>query len=309
MSDKNSDMPCRHGAGESVERKYPNDTIRLLHERSSCRSYDDKEIPDDVLKLVLEAGIHAPTGGNLQPYSIIKIEDKQVNQKLGKMCGQEFIGTAPINLLFCMDWRRLRRWAELETAPFSATGSFRHFWISFQDTIITAQNICTAADALGLGSVYIGTVLEFFRELKDMFQLPDGVFPVVLLCLGYPKARPQPKKKLGVDIIVHDEKYHEYDDRKLLDAFTAKYPELKVSINEERLERMSEVCRRVHGKEFAEKCLIKIKEQRYINWAQRYFGLHYPADVMPDGNENFMKAFEDLGFDWFKEFELLAESK
>ncbi len=309
MSENKSDMPCGHGTGESVERKYPNETIRLLHERSSCRSYDDKKVPDDVLKLVLEAGIHAPTGGNLQPYSIIKIEDKKVNQKLGKMCGQEFIGTAPINLLFCMDWRRLRRWAELETAPFSATGSFRHFWISFQDTIIAAQNICTAADAVGLGSVYIGTVLEFFRELKDMFELPDGVFPVVLLCLGYPKARPQPKKKLGVDIIVHDEKYHEYDDSKLLEAFAAKYPELKVSINEERLERMSEVCRRVHGKEFAQKCLSKIKEQGYINWAQRYFGLHYPADVMPEGNENFMKAFEDLGFDWFKEFELLAESK
>lgn len=305
----NDDMPSHHGVGEPVNGEYPNETMRLLHERSSCRSYQDKNIHGDVLKLVLEAGIHAPTGGNLQPYSIIKIEDKQVNRKLGKMCGQEFIGTAPVNLLFCIDWRRLRRWAELETAPFSADNSFRHFWISFQDTIIAAQNICTAADAVGLGSVYIGTVLEFFRELKEMFDMPDGVFPVVLLCLGYPKARPQPKKKLGVDIVVHDEKYHEHDDRKLLDAFAAKYPELNVSINEDRLERMSEVCRRVHGKEFSEKCLNKIKEQGYINWAQRYFGLHYPADVMPEGNENFMKTFEDLGFDWFKEFKLLAESE
>ena len=117
-------------------REYPNETLKLLLERASCRSFNDKEIEPEVLEMVLEAGIHAPTGGNLQPYSIIKIEDKEKKLKLAEWFGQKFIGTAPLDLMFCIDLHRLQRWAELEVAPFSATSSMPHFWISFQDTII-----------------------------------------------------------------------------------------------------------------------------------------------------------------------------
>ena len=149
-----------HGVDDSAGRRYPNETMRLLLERGSCRYFENRKIPPDVLDLILKAGVHAPTGGNLQPYSIIKIEDEQTKRKLTELCGnQQFIAHAPVNLMFCIDWYRLRRWAELEIAPFTATSSFRHFWISFQDTMIAAQNICTAADAMGLGSVYVGTVL------------------------------------------------------------------------------------------------------------------------------------------------------
>lgn len=129
------------------------------------------------------------------------------------------MGEAAIHLLFCIDLHRVERWAKLEVAPFTATSSFRHFWISFIDTIICAQNICTAADSLGLGSVYIGTILEFLTDIQDMFQLPKGVFPVVLLCLGYPKVKPLPKKKLDVQVIVHAERYHEMENQKIIDAF------------------------------------------------------------------------------------------
>jgi len=150
--------------------------------------FRDQTIPPDILETVLAAGLHAATGGNLQPYSIIQVEAEGSRQELAKLGDQAFIADAPVSLLFCIDYHRLARWADLLDAPFSATRSFRHFWIAFQDTIICAENICTAADALGLGSVYIGTVLEYFVRLREMFRLPDGVFPVVLLCLGYPRS-------------------------------------------------------------------------------------------------------------------------
>ena len=185
------EMPSHHGVAETQEgRTYPNEAIRLLLERASCRSFADRAIPPDVLQLVLEAGVHAATGGNLQPYSIIKIQDQATKETLAERYGQGFIGKAPVLLVFCIDWHRIEQWASLQVAPFTAASSFRHFWISFQDTIICAQNICTAADALGLGSVYIGTVMDGFAELKEMLQLPQRVFPVVMLCLGYPKSRP-----------------------------------------------------------------------------------------------------------------------
>jgi nitroreductase len=305
-----SDMPSHHGVEVLPEGEYPNETMRLLFERGSCRSFSDREIPVDVLRAVLEAGTHAPTGGNLQPYSIIKIEDEEARRWFMELGGQKFIGEAPVLLLFCIDWRRIERWTGLEVAPFTATSSFRHFWISFQDTIICAQNICTAAEAMGLGSCYIGTVLEFFPDLREKFLLPKGVFPVVLLCLGYPKKRVLPRKKLGVDVVVHNEEYCELGVRELLNAYNDKYTgtdNRRVEITEERLKTISKVCKEVHGEVFAERCIKKIRENGFISTAQRYFGLHYRADVMPKGNPEYLELMEDSGLNWFKEYRTVKE--
>jgi FMN reductase [NAD(P)H] len=300
-------MPTHHG-DDAQENKpgddYPNETIRLLHERGSCRSFLDRPIPDDVMQTILEAGIHAPTGGNLQPYSIIRIDDDSAKQRLCELCAdQKFIAKAPTNLLFCIDYHRLERWAELEIAPFTATNSFRHFWIAFQDTIIAAQNICTAADAVGLGSVYVGTVTECLPQLREMFELPDGVYPVVLLSLGYPPMRPPSKLKLGPEIVTHSEKYRELPDEQLLAAYDRKYPTHGVEITDERLETIEEVCTNVHGEEFARRCLERIEQQGRISAVQRYFGLHYVADEMADDNEKFLQTMRDFGFGWFDKFE------
>ncbi len=308
-----SQMPSHHGSGDDAVSGATNETMRLLLERSSCRSFHNRKIPPETLKQVLEAGVHAATGGNLQPYSIIRIDEAEPKLRMAKMCDQNFIGTAPTDLLFCIDYHRLERWAGIETAPFSATASFRHFWIAFQDTIIAAQNICTAADAVGLGSVYIGTVLECFRELREMFDLPDGVFPVVLLCLGWPKTRPAPRRKLGVDVVVHREKYHELDDAALREVFDQKYPsrhkpELRIAATKERLEIIEKVCRQVRGSEFAEACLENIRTNGYINPAQRYFGLHYRANEMPLGNELYLRLMDEFGFTWFREYVARGEA-
>ena len=295
-------IPSHHGPKDeiSASREYPNETVRLLHERGSVRSFADREIPEDVLRLVLEAGIHAPTGGNLQPYSIVRIEDFAVRQKLAEMCWQAFIGQAPVALLFCIDWHRIARWAKLEIAPYAASNSFRHFWIAIQDTTICAQNISTAADAVGLGSVHIGTVLEHCPALREMFALPDGVMPVVLLCLGYPKSKPKPRKKLGVEHVVHRERYVEMPDEELLAAFEQKYAGQKVAITPDHLETIRGVCQRVHGDAFAKACEERIQENGYIRPVQRYFGLHYRADSMAENNEEFVKLTEDFGFGWFR---------
>lgn len=302
MTDKTPDL-SHHGDDDNASRLHPNETMRLLLERSSCRSFFDRKIPPEVMDAVLEAGIHAPTGGNLQPYSIIRIEDAAVKQRLDELNeNQMFIAAAPVDLVFCLDWRRLRRWARLQDAPFTADRSFRHFWISFQDTIIAAQNICTAADAMGLGSVYVGTVLECFREVKELLALPDLVFPVVLVSLGYPKERPKPKRKLGLEAIVHTEKYRDPDDRELLAMFAEKYPGGDREVTPDRLEMIDHVCRQVGGEALARRCLGRIQKDGHINMAQHYFGLHYRADFMPLMNEGFLQVIKEAGFGWFEPY-------
>ena len=284
------------------QKSYANETMKLLFERSSCRSFLNKRIPQEVLNAVLEAGTHSATAGNLQPYSIIKIENLENRLKMAEMCGQSFIGRAPVLLLFCLDLHRNERWAKLEVAPFSATSSFRHFWVSFQDTLICAQSICTAADSMGLGSVYIGTVIDHPADIERMFNLPKGVFPVVLLCLGYLKVRPKPANKLDPEVIVHSECYSELEDQQLLSAYDKKYKDMKLPLTNERLKKILKVCRIVHGRGFEEKCAERMKADGFVNAAQIYFGLHYRADLMPEANDQYLRIMEESGFNWFKKY-------
>jgi nitroreductase len=268
----------------------------------------DKKIPSDVLRLVLEAGTHGASAGNLQPYSILRVEDEEIKRKLAEKCEQNFIGKAPLLLLFCLDFHRNDRWASLEAAPYTATSSFRHFWVGLQDVVICAQNICTAADSMGLGSVYIGTVIDFPTDIQAMFKLPKGVFPVVLLCLGYPKTRPKSRNKLDTDVVVHLERYRELGDEELLQVYNEKYRGERIAISEERLNTVLKVCREVHGEEFAKKCADRIKKNGYINRAQYQFGLHYRADVMPKGNDEYMRLMKEFGFTCFKKYTPLSAS-
>ena len=291
-------MPTHHGPESSERPGHENETIRLLLHRASCRSFAGRPIPPETLDSILEAGIHSATGGNLQPTSIIRIEDEERRARIAKLGGQPFIASAPVLLLFCMDWRRLQRWARLEAAPFTATKSFPHFWISFQDTVICAQTITIAADAVGLGSVYIGTTLEFIPELRETFALPSGVFPVVLVCLGYPRGTLQPRKKLGVETIVHRERYRELEDRELLEAFEEKYAGQRIEITEDRLQALHDTAKSAHGDSFAEECRQRAVDNGRISPVQRYFGLHYRADQMASHNESFLRLMEESGFSW-----------
>ena len=282
--------------------QYANETMRVLLERGSCRVFEDRNVDDALLGQVLEAGVQAASGGNIQPWSAIVIRNQETKDKLTDLNGgQKFISRAPVNILFCIDMHRMERWAELMVAPYTATSSFRHFWISFQDTVIAAQNICTAADALGLGSVYVGTVLECFRELREMFGLPQVVFPVVLLSMGWPVKPPAPRSKLPKSMLVHREKYRAPGDEELLEAMDKKY-DTTFPAKAESLARLKKTCLGAHGPKFADKCLAKVEEQGYISMVQRYFGLHYTADTMPQGNEEYLKILAECGFSWFQEF-------
>ena len=281
--------------------EYSNETIRLLNERASLRNFSTKPVTDDVLDEVLSAGLHSASGGNLQPFSVIVVRDTSISSKLAELCeGQAWIASAPLNLLFCIDFHRLERMSELHAAPFTCHKSFRHFWISFQDTVIAAQSICTAADSLGLGSVYIGTVLECFRELKSLFELPRLVFPVVLLSLGYPEESRRMAPKLNKDAVVHMGKYRHIPDDELEAMYNEKYSAFVGGATDEKVATIRAVCRTVGGGELEEKAMKRIAEKSLISIMQFYFGLHYRADDMQQNNAEFFQIIREFGFEWFE---------
>jgi len=280
-----------------------NETMELLLERGSLRNFKKKKIEPEILDKILAAGIQSASGGNLQPYSIIVIQDPKMNAKLGKLCYQKFVGTAPVNLLFCIDWNRMKQIADEGCAPFTANHAFRHFWISFQDTIIAAQSICTAADSYGMGSCYIGTVMEFLDKLIKMFELPKGVFPVVLLPIGYPSVKIRKANKFPAEFMIHHEKYQPYDNKKLFEAYMKRQKNTKYDIDDEKLKFIEQNCLETGGEKLAKKCIKNIKDKGYINPIQYRFGLHYPANEMPKLNEKFLKILKKQDMDFFEKWE------
>ena len=262
-----------------------------------------------MLNQVLEAGVHAPSAGNLQIVSIIKIVDLERRENIRQICGgQSFIGEAPVNLVFCIDWRRNSRWAELEVAPFTATSTLRWFLMGFEEVGIVAQSICIAADSVGLGSCYAGTVLNRPKEVMELLNIPEYVFPVVLLSLGYPSGKVPNMKKHMLSTILHDETYTDMSNRELLSAFNEKYTasgSRRVELTGERLKVLYKTCERVHGREFAERSVSRARGQGFISSIQRYFGIHYRADLILDQrtNSGFMSMIEKAGFDCFEDYE------
>ncbi len=287
---------------------YPNETLRLLNERASLRNFADRDIEPEVIDLLMQTACNAPSGGNNQPVSIIKIRDEATRVKLGEMCWQPFIGKAPLNLLFCMDLHRNEMLADFGEVPYTAGHAFRHFWISFQDTLIAAQNVCTAADAMGLGSCYIGTIMERFDECVEMFELPKLVVPVVLVVIGYPASKPPIRKKFTPQVMVHDGKYHDYNPAELYAQYTERENDRHIELNENNIKLFHDVCQAVKGKEYADELTERVKQRGWISPIQRLFGLHYHAATMPLGNPKFIAFLKKQGIDWFDEWKMLDDS-
>jgi len=287
--------------------KFLNETIKTICQRASLRSFLDKEIPSNVLNQVLQAGVESASGGNLQPYSIIKITDKKKMKQIVDAGNLPFIADAPVNLLFCIDWHRTKRLCELEKAPFTADKAFTHFWISLQDTVIAAQSICTAADSVGLGTCYLGTVPqipESIKVCKEIFKLPEGVFPVILVAMGYPEFKSNYRKKFRQNVLIHENEYKELSDAALTKACKEKYDgkRLKIVEDDKRVEKVLKTAFNSVGKKYTREIGQRMKESGELSSFQQIFGMHYCADQMPSSNKFQMESIKSFGFDIFEEF-------
>jgi hypothetical protein len=171
-----------------------------------------------------------------------------------------------------------------------------------QDVIIAAQNTCTAADALGLGSCYIGTIIEYIEEAAEMFQLPQQVMPVVLVVFGYPSTQPDLRKKLPANFMVHDEKYAEPNPGLLFEAYTERENHRHIQVNDELLKDYLDTCVEVGGINFANEAEQLIRQRGWLSPIQHRFGLHYNAAFMPQHNMEFLEAMKKRGFHFFEEY-------
>ena len=195
-----------------------NEVIRQLHERKSVRVFADRPVLPEEKRAILEAAMAAPTAGNQQLYTILDITDPELKARLSETCDhQPFIAKAPVVMIFCADCQKwYDAYREAACAPRSPGAG--DLMLAVEDAAIAAQNAVTAAQSLGIGSCYIGDIMENCEEHRRMLNLPEYVFPAVMLVLGRPtqqqKARPKPGR-CGLKHIVHENGYRRMDTGEL----------------------------------------------------------------------------------------------
>ena len=260
------------------------EAVVKMTERRSVRNFSNQTISDDVLNHILQAGLHTASGGNLQPFSILVERDPARNQMLGKMLHYSFVSAANVNLLFVLDWYKLYRYSRCRKAPFVENYSTSHFFIAWDDTILSAQAVETAAWLCGVGSCFVGHVMDCTEELRDLYNLPDFTFPVILLSMGYPKILPRKASKLNKNMMVFEGKYPGLTDDEICAAFDEKYAnkQLPMPSQSRALEERLTVFRRALTRSFSEqeceRIIAQALEKGYLTEIQRLFGIHYHPD-------------------------------
>jgi nitroreductase len=190
-----------------------NATLEILLNRKSVRSYEKRPIPEEVKNEILRAAMRAPTAGNMMLYSIIHVRDPIARQTLARTCdNQPFIAEAPLVLLFLADYQKWFDYFQLSRTRGEAIlpPEEADLFLACCDTLIAAQTAVIAAESLGIGSCYIGDIMENYEVHRDLFLLPKYVFPICLLCFGYATKQQLERPlttRFGGEYVVFEDKY------------------------------------------------------------------------------------------------------
>jgi len=278
------------------------DLYDLMMKRRSVRLFKDQEIPESMIEKLLDAAIYAPSGGNIQPLSIILVRSLERKKKLAELAGgQPWIRNAPLSMLFCIDFYRIKKWAEVCQTEFQGEEAINHFFIAYADLMVAAQNVVILAESFGLGSVYIGSIQHEIDTIRNFFELPLYVLPLMVLSIGYPKSIPQNIPKLKKEVVVHHEKYRKPEGDEIRRAFDEKYGAIDQNIEKYLEKAYVEALEadRQETPDYLERVKKEMKRLDIQNNAQFLFKVRYPTKVMVRMNQRIKHSFKNAGFEIF----------
>ena len=195
-----------------------NPVIQQLLERKSTRAFLDRDITAEEKAAILHAAVNAPTAGNQQLYTILDITDQCLKERLSVTCdNQPFIAQAKMILIFCAD---CKKWydAFMSAGCTPRKPGVGDLLLAVSDANIAAQNAVVAAHSLGIGSCYIGDVMENCEAHRELLGLPEYVIPAAMLVFGFPTQQQEERIKPGrapMEYIVHQNGYHPMDGEQL----------------------------------------------------------------------------------------------
>ncbi len=193
--------------------------IAHLVEHRSHRKYTAQAVEPDLLKLLFASALSAPSKSDLQQADIIHVADRAKIARIVELIpDMPWIATAPVVLVFCGNNRRVRQIGEWRGKPF-VNDHLDHFMNAAVDAGIVLMNFIRAAEAVGLGCCPVSAVRNHSREMSDLLGLPDCVFPVAGLAVGYPLEPGRLSARLPMAVTVHTDRFDETRVREHIDAY------------------------------------------------------------------------------------------
>jgi FMN reductase [NAD(P)H] len=218
-SSYDDELRARFGFVVELGGEAPDDPwLRQLLLRRTHRRFAEQAVPDALVRLLLAAAFSASSKSDFQQASVIWLQDRQHRDRLAALFpDMPWIGAAPVFLVFLGDARRLERIGALRGHA-QSNGELEGFFNATIDAALALQTCVLAAETLGLGTCPISVLRNRIDEVATLLELPDAVFPVGGLCLGYPAQDGFISMRLPLDATVHIDSY---DEQRLADSVDA----------------------------------------------------------------------------------------
>ncbi len=201
------------------------DVINLLKSHRSIRKFKDEPIDEELIQNLIGAGLATATSSNLQGATVIRVRNLEKRAAIAELAGgQTYVETAGAFFVWCADLHRSAVACEMAGGEFSG-GMTEHFVIAVSDASLAAQSTVAAAESVGLGICYIGGIRNDPAKMTELLELPDQVFPLFGLCLGWPDQDPALKPRLPMSVTLKEETYVEDNDRDGIAAYDAQMRE------------------------------------------------------------------------------------
>ncbi len=188
-----------------------NSTFDLINGHKTIRKFKEQGVDEKAIQKILDTAMRTPTALGLQQMSIIRVKDQNSKDKISKICSQGYVSEAAELFIFIVDLYRNYRISELDEDVLKGDFS-TGFLFGMCDALLMVQNVNNMVESLGMGGVYLGSILNDARELIDMLELPKLTFPVLGYAFGYPDQNPEFKPRMKSELRVFDDKYKVLDD-------------------------------------------------------------------------------------------------
>jgi FMN reductase [NAD(P)H] len=200
------------GPGDAVP---DNPWLRQVLMRRTQRRYDSRPVPDSLVHLLLAAAFSASSKSDFQQASVLWLKDPARRGRIAPLFpDMPWIGTSPVFLVFLGDARRLERIGEAR-GHVPENGTMEGFFNATVDAALALQTCILAAETVGLGCCPISVLRNHIVEVAETLELPDKVFPVAGLCIGYPAQTGFVSMRLPMEASVHVDRY---DDSPVVEA-------------------------------------------------------------------------------------------
>lgn len=183
---------------------------QLAHK--TIREFKETPISDELLNQLLEVTRQTATSSGMQQYSVIHVSNQKIKDGIAKVANQSYISRVPTLLIFVVDQFRNAQLAKAVCGEAKYASDVDRFFQGFTDANLGAQNTVNAAESIGLGTMFMGSILNDAEKICDLLGLPELTFPVVGLGIGYPNQEPQLKPRMSNALKVFENQYKVFDN-------------------------------------------------------------------------------------------------